>query len=169
MSDEQHNRFVWAPIEAKPGQDPSKRRLGAELSSPSGEIVRGHLVQSGQYSKNDGTWNWSVRISRDWGVHFVRSGYTETNQEASDLANAAVPEVIAEAAAHDEQEVALWAILDAARRPEWTIPSLPIMGRDDRFLRRLQWRVDLGAKRSGRLVWPGYVALSAAIEEYLNR
>jgi len=166
---EQHNRFEWAQVAAKPGQDPHKRRLGAELPSPTGDTVSGHLVEAGSFSRNAAEWNWSVGIYRAWGVCFIRSGYAETSQEAADLANAAVPAVVAEAAAHDEREAALDVILDAARRPEWAIPSLPIAGRDEQFLRRLQWRVGQGAKNAmGGLIWPGYIALAAALRTHLN-
>lgn len=141
------------------------------MLTSSGEIVSGHMVEAlpHQRRQGHGDWNWSVGIYRKWGEHFVRSGYAATSQGASDLANAAMPAVVAEAAAHDEQETALWAILDAARRPEgeWTIPRLPIADRDERFLRKLQWRVGQGTK-SGP-IWPGYVALAAALREYLGR
>jgi hypothetical protein len=173
VSNESHNRFDWAPVAAKPGQEEASRRLGAVILSPTGEAVNGQLVEATPHRRGrQGDWNWSVGIYRDWGVHFTRGGYAQTSQGASDLANAAVPEVIAEAAAHDESEVAIEAILEAARRPEgeWVIPSLPIADRDDRFLKSLQWRIGQGVREARRgPLWPGYVALAAALRKYLNR
>lgn len=144
------------------------RRLGAQLPSPTGDVVRGHMAEALAHQRRDnqGSWNWSVGIYRHWGVHFIRSGYADTSQEAADLANSALPEVIGEAAAYDEREAALDAILHAARQPEgeWVVPLLPIEGRDERFLRSLQWRVG----QAGKNDWPGYRALAAGLREYLG-
>lgn len=167
MSSESHNRFDWAPVAPKAGQEEASRRLGAVILSPTGEAVRGHLVEATPHRRGrQGDWNWSVGIYRDWGVYFTRGGYAKTGQEASDLANAVVPEIIAEAAEHDAKVAAIEAILETARRPDgqWSIPTLPMADRDDRFLKSLQWHVAKGAA-----VWPGYRALADALRECLNR
>lgn len=171
---EDHQRFTWAPVAAAPGQDEELRRLGAQLLSPTGEPIRGNMVEEAphQRRKDHGHWRWSVGIYRAWGVHFTENGAAFTTQEASNAANAAVPRVVARAAAHDQQEAAIEAILAAARKPEgqWTIPDLPMPGRDERFLRSLQWHVGQGAKDArGGLIWPGYVALAAALAQHLSR
>lgn len=66
---EDHQRFTWAPVAAAPGQDEELRRLGAQLLSPTGEPIRGNMVEEAphQRRKDHGHWRWSVGIYRAGG------------------------------------------------------------------------------------------------------
>lgn len=169
MESHPNARLAWRVVGPPPGQSDAPRLLGT-LIAPNGDEVRGNMVHTqAMVAAGEHYWGWSVGIYRDWGIHFSRSGRATTKQEASDAANALVQDVINEAMTHDEREAALWAILDAARAPggEQTLPTLPIAGRDDTFLRSLLWHLGR-AERDGNadLIWPGYAALARALSEY---
>lgn len=171
----EERRFTWGPVAAAPGQDEELRRLGAELPSPTGDTIRGHIVEMQKHQRrdNEGGWKWSVGIYRDRGVRFTEAGAAHSSQEASDAANAAVPRVIARAQEHDERVVALEAILVPARKAGagWAPPALPIEGRDLEFHRTLMWLAKEQAGGRPGLGLPtdtGLGKLIAALSAYLN-